>query len=214
MAYATEADAIPFLPAGGLPNPARVVEGSASGDYLVCEGHGLEEDAPVTFRAEAGGAVPIGLAEGTTYYAKIVSGSRFQVAATAGGAAINLTTDGSNFVFSTPLPWASWLEWADRMVDSFLPPHVTPIVSPYPALVVTAAAELAALRGLQAASGASIDLGARLDAIGARLTRWAKGVPVRGVDAQTTQPSFLAVTSAAGASDPRGWAGDDSTRIP
>lgn len=214
MAYATAADVVPFLPAGGLPNPARVATGSASGDYLESEGHGLPDDTPVTLRAETGGSLPTGLTAGTTYYVVGATTSRFQLAATAGGAAINLTTDGSNFVVVAPLPWSLWIEWADRMVDSFLPPHVVPLVAPYPGVVVTASAELAAFRGLQATVGSDIDLGPRLDAIGQRLTRWAKTAPVRGVDRQTQQPVFLAITASAGATDPRGWAGDDNTRIP
>ena len=213
MAYATAADVVPFLPAGGLPNPARVATGSASGDYLESEGHGYADDTPVTLRAETGGSLPSPLVAGTTYYVRAATSSRFQLAATAGGAAINLTTDGSNFVVAGPLPFAAWIEWADRQVDSFLPAHVVPL-DPVPTMVVTASAERAAMRGLQATIGSDIDLGPRLDAIGQRLTRWAKSLPVRGVNVQTQQPVNLAITASAGATDPRGWAGDDNTRIP
>ena len=214
MAYCTEADVVPFLPSGGLPNPARVAEGSASGDYLESEGHGLSTGAEVTFRAEVGGSLPTGLTAGTTYYAIVTSAARFQVSATDGGSAINLTSDGENFVFWSPLPWASWIDWAERQVDSFLPAHVIPIIEPIPELVRTSAAELAAMRGLQATAGATVDLGARLDAIGARLTRWAKGIPLRGSARSNTAPMNLALTASAGAVDPRGWAGSDNTRIP
>lgn len=214
-AYSTVADVTAFLPAGGLPNPARVATGSASGDYLESDGHGLAINAEVVVRAEAGGSVPAGLTAGTTYYVKtVLSASRFTLSATVGGATIDLTTAGSNFVFASPLPWAAWIEWADRVVDSFLPPHVVPLVTPLPQVVVTSSAELAAMRGLQATSGAAIDLGARIDAIGARLTRWAKTMPVRGIGVQTQQPVTLAVTASAGAYDPRQWAGTDDTRIP
>ena len=61
MAYSTLADVAPFLPSGELPNPARYCEGSASGDYLESDGHGLSDDAEVTFRAETGGTLPTGL---------------------------------------------------------------------------------------------------------------------------------------------------------
>lgn len=214
MAYCVLADVVAFLPSGGLPNPGRVATGSASGDYLESNGHGLVANAEVTLRAETGGSVPAGLTAGTTYYAIIVSASRFKLAATSGGAAIDLTADGDNFTYESPLPWAAWIDWADRAVDSFLPPHVVPLASPLPQVVVTSSAELAAMRGLQATGGAEIDLGARIDAIGVRLTRWAKTMPVRGVDVQTQQPVNLAVTASAGANDPRGWAGNDNTRIP
>ena len=212
--YSTLADVVPFLPSGGLPNPARVATGSAAGDYLESDGHGLATNAEVTVRAEVGGSVPAPLVEGTTYYAIVLSPSRFQLAAAPNGSAINLTTDGVNFVYSSPLPWDAWIGWADRMVDSFLPPHVVPLVSPLPEVVVTSSAELAAMRGLQATSGAAVDIGPRIDAIGVRLARWAKTMPVRGVTVQTQQPVDLAVTESAGAVDPRGWAGADPTRIP
>lgn len=214
MAYCTDADVIPFLPSGGLPNPARTATANSSGDYLECEGHGLADAAAVTLRAATGGSVPTGLTAGTVYYARVLSASRFQLAATAGGAAINLTAAGSNFVFASPLPIAAWREWAAREIDSFLPPHVTPLVDPIPQVVVTANAELAAFKGLAVTGGAEIDLGAKIDQIAARLTRWAKGVPVRGTTRSVTSPSHLAVSASAGAVDPRGWATRGNERLP
>jgi len=214
MPYSAPADVVPFLPSGGLPNPARYCEGSASGDYLESDGHGLSDDAEVTFRAETGGTLPTGLTAGTTYYVIVVSPSRFRVAATAGGSAINLTSDGENFVFSAELPWAQWIEWSDRQIDSFLPPHVVPIVEPYPAIVVTASAELAATYGLSRTGGATIDLGAKLDQIGQRLARWAKGIPLRGSARSNTSPTNLAITASAGAVDPRGWAVNGNEVLP
>lgn len=212
--YAEITDALPFLPPTGLPNPARVATGSASGNYLESEGHGLSTDTEVTLRAEVGGSVPAPLVEGTTYYAIPISGARFKLAATPGGVPIDLTTDGANFVFASPLPWGAWLDWGARQVDSFMPVHMIPLVAPYPPIVVTANGELAAMRGMVATSGADIDLGARIDAVGARIARWAKGIPVRGTTVQRQQPSNLAVLASAGAYDPRGWGGDDDTRIP
>ena len=160
MSYSVAADVTAFLPSGGLPNPARVATGSASGDYIESAAHGLATDDAVTFRAETDGSVPTGLTAGTTYYAIVTSVDRFQASATAGGAAINLTSAGDNFVFSAELPWAAWIDWADRQIDSFLPAHVVPVVEPYPAIVVTASAELAAWFGLSRTAGAGIDLGA------------------------------------------------------
>ena len=214
MAYCVLADVTPFLPPGGLPNPARTADASATGDYLESEGHGLADDAEVTVRPATGGTLPSPLVAGTTYYAIALSSSRFQLAATAGGAAINLTSVGSNFVFASPLPTAAWIDWAAREIDSFLPPHVVPLVEPYPQVVVTANAELAAFKGLAVTGGAEIDLGAKIDQIAQRLTRWAKGVPVRGITRSVTSPANLAVSSSAGATDPRGWTRGDSTRIP
>lgn len=214
-AYCTIADATPFLPAGGLPNPARVAYASASSNALESEGHGLLDGAEVTLRAEVGGSLPAPLVAGTTYYAIAVSPSRFELAATSGGSAIDLTTDGANFVFASELPWAAWLEWGSRQVDSLLPENVTPLVaSPFPTIIVTAAAELAAARGVQATSGAAIDLGARIDAVRVRLAPWIKSIPIRGLAQQVHQPANLAITAKGGALDPRGWGGCNDTRIP
>ena len=91
---------------------------------------------------------------------------------------------------------------------------MVPIIAPYPAIVVTASAELAATYGLGRTGGSTIDLGAKLDAIGARLTRWAKGLPLRGTAASNTSPVNLAITASAGAVDPRGWASAGNTVLP
>ncbi len=214
MPYCEDADVTPFLPSGGLPNPARTATASTSGDYLESDGHGLVENAVVTVRAYVGGSLPTGLVEATTYYAKVLSPSRFQLAASSGGAAINLTTAGANFTYLAALPIATWRDWGARQVDSFLPAHVAPVVAPYPAVVITANAELAAAMGLSLTGGAGIDLGAKLDQISQRLARWAKTVPLRGTDRSVTSPAQLAVSASAGAVDPRGWAGDDNTRLP
>jgi hypothetical protein len=79
--YCTRADVLAALPSGGLPNPAREVTADATSDVFVCEGHGLTERRGHLPRAhrrdELGPRRP--LAEGTTYYAIVVSTSRFQV---------------------------------------------------------------------------------------------------------------------------------------
>jgi hypothetical protein len=214
MAYCEDADVVPYEPAGGLPNPFREVTASASGDYFVSEGHGLATDAAVIFTTPTGGALPTGIAEGTAYYAIVVSSSRFKVAATAGGAAINITTAGEHFQFRGELPRAAWREWGARLIDSVLPAHVVPIVAPYPEIVVSANAELAAAKGVSVTGGAEINLGEKQREVVDMLIRWAKTIPLRGTARSVTSPVNLAITASAGASDPRGWSGDDATRIP
>jgi hypothetical protein len=211
--YCTRADVLAFLPSGGLPNAAREATGNAGGDYVACEQHNLVDDDAVQFYASTDGSLPAPLVEGTTYYVIVVSTSRFQVSATEGGALIPLTTAGENFQFRAELPWDGWIDAAARDVDSFLPVHVVPVETPYPQVLVTANAELAAARGLLATGGAILDLGTKLDAVGARLTRWAKAIPLRGSSRSVTSPVNLALVGSA-STDPRGWDGDDSTRIP
>jgi len=223
--YCAVADVVGKLPAGGVPNPARVAFGNAAGDYLVSEGHGLVDGAAVTLRAETDGSLPGGLTEGTTYYARVVSAARFQLAASPGGAAIALSTDGENFVFRVEPRWDAWIAGGSRYVDAILPEHVTPLVADlarwpdsygYSPIIVDASAVQAALLALEATGGqTTVDaLVTRRDAAMKAVRDWAKTLPVRGLAAQRHQPANLAVTAAAGAYDPRGWGGSDDTRIP
>lgn len=209
MAYSTPADARPFLPSGGLPNPARMATGNATGDYVELDQHGFVAEQAVVFSADDGYSVPGGLTAGTTYYVVELSSSRFKVSAAPGGSAIDLTSAGDTFAVWSDLQWAAWIEWADRMVDSFLPSHVVPVVQvsgAYPAAVVMASAELAAAMGLSRTGGAEIDLDAKTEAISTRLTRWAKSLPIRGESRSVTSPANLAIVSSASASDgSRGW---------
>jgi hypothetical protein len=66
------------------------VTGLASTDVLTSTAHGLLLDYPVVFAGLTGGAP---LVAGTTYFARDITANTFKVAATAGGAAINVTTD-------------------------------------------------------------------------------------------------------------------------
>jgi hypothetical protein len=68
----------------------QLVTGVASTDVLTATAHGLLLDHPVVFAGLTGGA---GLTAGTTYFARDITTNTFKVAATAGGAAVNFTTD-------------------------------------------------------------------------------------------------------------------------
>jgi len=68
----------------------RQVTGVAATDVLTSTAHGYVLDDPVVFAAITGGAP---LVAGTTYFARDITTNTFKVAATAGGAAINITTD-------------------------------------------------------------------------------------------------------------------------
>ena len=70
----------------------------ASTDVLTYDGHGLETDDEVTVRAASAGTLSAPLAAGTTYYAIRLSNAAFQLAATAGGAALNITSDGVEMI--------------------------------------------------------------------------------------------------------------------
>lgn len=68
----------------------RPVTAVAASDIATSTAHGFTANQPVVFRGLAGGTP---LVNGTTYYARDITTDTFKVSATAGGSAINLTTD-------------------------------------------------------------------------------------------------------------------------
>lgn len=192
--YCDEADLYEFgVPRGGFPNPARPVTVATGSEILSLEGHGFRDDSELVFRAEAGGGMPSPLAAGTTYYAKVLTLDTFQVAAATGGAAINITTAGSNVLVSTPLPALQAIAWASEVIDNMLQGNVTPL-DPVPQIVRATCADLAAARLLQLTGGGTIDLAAKLQQTNANLAMWRKGSPLVGVTGKQAQ---LAVTASA-----------------
>ncbi len=205
VAYCDDSDLYLY----GLPRGAAAAEGRLVGevdtaaDTIELNAHGFTGDEPIAFRAEAGGSLPSPLVAGTTYYAAPVDEWLFQVAASAGGAALNLTTAGANVVVITPLPREAAREWATAVIDDMLPAHLVPLSAPYPPIVRMTCAELAnAKLGFSPAQKALTDIA---DAAQARLKRWASGVPIRGEDAPAPANLAAAGAVAVGAADTRGW---------
>lgn len=75
------------LTAGVRARPCTAV---AATDVITCTGHGLAEGDAVAFSSLAGGA---GVVANKNYYARDVTGTTFKVAETAGGSAVDITTD-------------------------------------------------------------------------------------------------------------------------
>lgn len=204
-AYATQRDLYTYgLRRGVLVNEGRECASvSASTDLLELAGHQFETDDAVRVRAVEGGTLASPLVAGTTYYVIKVSDSTFQLAATAGGSAINLTTNGVTMMVTAELPIDEILEAYSRFVDDFIP-HLIPLTAPYPVTIVRVVCELAAakllsLTGQSSASISEVEVGAK-----AQLERWLKGLPVR--DATATTSSNLAIVSTlASTADPRGY---------
>jgi hypothetical protein len=67
-------------------------------DVVTSPGHGYANGDRVVFSAEDIGALPTGVVAGTLYFVRDVTTDTFKVAATSGGAAIDLTTVGSGKV--------------------------------------------------------------------------------------------------------------------
>lgn len=212
------------LPRGSIPNPGRPLASvSEPNDTLTLDVHGLADDDAFFLRAEAGGTMPGGLSAGTMYYAKTIDESTFQARATAGGAAISITSAGDpeRVLLIVPLPVDSWIRWASRTVEEMLPAHVVPLVKvddagvredeagydaatgKYPGAVVICTAELAASKGLGFGGVSSRTLAKVRDDAEKRLARWAAGIPVRNAPGQT--PANLATSATVPYRDRRGW---------
>ena len=205
MVYATRRDLYTYgLRRGVLSNEGRLVASvAASTDLLELDNHLLETDDPVLLRAVEGGTLSAPLVEGTTYYAIRVSDSTFKLSATAGGAAINLTSDGVSMIVTAPIDIDALLEAYSRFVDDFMP-HGVPMTEPYPVTVVRVVCELTAAKLLNMSGQASQSMKDAEISAKAQLERWLKGLPIR--DASASASSNLAVRVAStSATDPSGW---------
>lgn len=204
-AYCQIANVYEWIPRGSISAQALLVAAvNATTNILTINGHGLALDDELTFRAEAGGSLPGGLVEGTTYYAIPLTDSTFQVATSAGGSAVNLTTAGENVVAVVELPWARWIASASAEIESTIPAHAVPLTAPYPEVVTSYTAGLVASKALAFCGTTSASIDARLALVRNELREWrAKGIPVRGAVVPTS--ANLAVRATATAVDSRGW---------
>lgn len=204
--YCDESDLYDFgLARGALTNPGRLVNSvDTTADTLKLDSHGFSTDVRVSFRAEALGTLPSPLAKDTDYFAIPVTGSTFSVAATAGGAAITLTTAGSNIVVITDIPVAAAIEWASGILDDMLPAHVVPLTAPFPDIIIATCAELAAGKLLSRTGSASESLATVIDNAMKRVARWGRGVPLRGTNAPTSRTNKSA-SAVVPYKDTRGW---------
>lgn len=139
------------LPPGVLAQQALPVASvSTTGDTLTIADHACAADDPVVLTVDLGSTLPSPLVAGTTYYARPVAGRSdlLQLSATAGGAAVNLTTVGSGtFALLADISEARSYEarrYASRQIDSHMPGEDVPFAAPYPAQAIAYCAKLAA----------------------------------------------------------------------
>lgn len=155
VSYATRSDVMGInVPRGALVRPSReVARADATADVLELEGHGLAADDALSFQVDAGGVLPAPLAIGTTYYAKALDEDHFQVAATPGGPAIDLTNVGTA-PFSLVVPIGpmidTFLEEFSRWADGKLVAHIVPLTAPFPTWVTRIVALRTVVAVLQA----------------------------------------------------------------
>lgn len=200
--YCTESDVYCFVPPGMLANPGRLIASvSTTAEALTIDGHGLATDDAVTFRAESGGSLPSPLVAGTTYYAIYVDDSSFKLSLTEGGAAINITSAGSNVMLIRPVPWTRWITECSALVEQSLPAHVVPITGTVPESVKMFTACLVAERALAYAGSQSLVNQVPTERYGKLAEKWGRGVPIRGA----TVPTAANLAISGTAYDPRGW---------
>lgn len=82
----TSGTCLAYAPAGGTPFEFVC---DLTADTIIAPAHGLSNGQQIVFY---GGTVPGGLTEGTIYYVISAATDNFQVSATSGGSAINLTS--------------------------------------------------------------------------------------------------------------------------
>lgn len=210
--YCTVSDLSSYgLQPGALSNPARHVYSVTAGtDVITADNHGLSDGDEVTFRVDAvGGSLPSPLVAGDTYYVIRVTDSRFSVSSTPGGSAIDLTTAGENVLVASPINYIAAIEFGSEVINNSLPAHIVPIdESAIPTIVRMTCAELAIGKLMSKYGSAPATLSAAVDAAQKRIERWAKGVPVRGVNSPPRAQLSRAAT--APYVDAKGWRSDST----
>jgi len=196
------------LPRGSTPNPGRLVAAvDTASDTLTLAEHGLSDGDTFMLRPEGVGVMASPLVANTKYFAVETSDDTWKVAATDGGAVINLTTAGERMVLVVPLQIPAAIRWASSMLDQFLPAHAVPLPGdPIPEVLRAVCAELAAGKLTRLMGRNSKTITTMVDDAGKLVARWGKGVPIRGENAPSAETrTNLARAATAPFRDPSGW---------
>lgn len=192
---------------GSLPSSSGLAASSLAGsNAITLDGHGFVTGDPFKVRAIEGGSLSAPLIEGVTYYAIRVSNACFEVAATPGGAALDLTTNAISMVVSREPDFDYWIWAYSRWADTSLPGNLVPLgrTAPVPGAVEVIVADLVAKRMFNAGGQESESLKDMEIASVAQLKRFAGGMPLRELTAPSS--ANLAITTTLGSvADPRGW---------
>jgi hypothetical protein len=194
------------VPRGTTPNPGRVCAEFET-NVVVLDVHGFAEGDAVIFRPAGAATMPVGLVEGTTYYASPISESSFALKDAPGGIAVTFTASLDPVLVVSPLPIAEAIAWASRVCDDSIPAHAMPLDdgATVPEILRYTCAELAAGKLLAVMGASSTSLAETIAAAARRLERWGKGVPMRGADVPTQTNLTVTAVATAAPSDPRGW---------
>ena len=207
MGYCVRSDLFSFgLPRGTIPNSGRLVLSvDVTANAMALGDHEFATGDPLVFRAEMNGSMPAPLVAGTRYYAIALTDGTFQVSATISGAAIDLTTAGSEVLVSSPLPIDESIEWGAEVINQALVNHAVPLTAPFPPIIVMTNAELAAAKLGLFSGGTAKSITDMMASATARLEKWSKGVSLRGANTAPTERTNLAASASVPYNDSRGW---------
>jgi len=184
--YCTRSDLYSHgLPRGILGESARpIVAVDIANNRLELGEHGFAADQALVLVTELNGALPSPLVAGVTYYAKLVADSEslFQLAATVGGAAIDLTSVGTKPFGIAPSVNAAIeaaIRYESRIVDTYAIEHKLPLSPPYPEEVVAITAKLAAREAMSRLGRQSDLIDQAAERAIVELRRFARGTSLR-----------------------------------
>lgn len=222
--YCSPADVYALgVPPGALVCPARVVSAAdPDSDRLEIEGHGLADGQAVTMVTDPGGSLPSPLDLLTVYFVRLVeigvgltSDSMIQLAATVGGAAIDLTDPGNGsfrLAVGIGLSLEAEIEAQSRWFDSLITGHQVPLEDPIPQWVKSVVAKrTAASMVRQLRLGDMQSILDEAEHVTRDVLRMASsGLSLR--DSAATPPANLAMGRSPQSSG--AWSGVDRLRLP
>lgn len=96
---------------GALVLAAKTFTAVAATDIFTIANHGYVANVGIKLQ-NSGGALPASLVAGTTYYVRDITTNTFKLSATPGGAAVNITTDGTGTNTVSGPPVGSIVSWS------------------------------------------------------------------------------------------------------
>ncbi len=196
---------------GSVDEPRREVASvDTVADVLELANHGCRLDDPIEFRTLPGGTLPAPLTASAVYRAKPVPGSDslLQVAATIGGAAIDLTTAGEYFALvpNTREVLRSQIRIWSQACHRYIPSHAMPLEPDLSGRYPETVRQIVAVLATQAAFDRLGRGNVRLEALAERtrkdMSPLLAGIPPRDTKI-TTAPTNLAIGGSPGdASEP------------
>ncbi len=231
--YCTRANVYAWIPAAAFVRAPKTIEAvDAAADMLTLRGHGLVADRPVRFAIDgapapvlgvAAAALPGGLSASSVVYAQPLSEDLFQIAATAGGAAIDITSAGSGrfgLIVGHEPDLDEQILNASAWIDVHIPAAKTPVPAVngvYPRILEQLAARFAArwmLTGFGLQNANYKDSAAAVEKMGdvdqATLNGWKNGAPVPWLTTVDATPNVAEAGARSWSLASRGWSNPDN----